>query len=84
MAESVGVLLAVGPERLRGWEGREGRPLRAGDRNDGHGADRFGYRAVGRVWQRWGWLGSINMENVRIEEVGDKYRAALMTTSGRQ
>lgn len=84
MAESVGVLLAVGPQRLRDWERREGRPLGAGDRSDGHGADRFGYRAVGRVWQRWGWLGSIDMENVRIDEVRDRYREALVTMTGRQ
>lgn len=84
MAESVGVLLAVGPERLRDWERREGRPLGTDDRNDGHGTDRFGYRAVGRVWQRWGWLGSIDMQNVRVDEVRDVYRGALIATTVRE
>ena len=84
MAESVGVLLAVGPERLRDWENRGGRPLGGGDRTETDGVDRFGYRAVGRVWQRWGWFGSIDMQNVRIDEVREKYREALLARTGRQ
>lgn len=83
MLECVGVILAIRPWRVREWEGRGGRPRGGEYQSDTEDADRFGYRAVGRVAQRFGWIGLFDIEAVRMGEVGDGYRRRLLLATGR-
>jgi hypothetical protein len=76
MIKSVAVILAMGPWFVEEWEARFSR-----------GADhevRFGYLAIGRVWRAFGWLGAIDMRQLRVEELMERYRRRLEMLAGKE
>lgn len=77
MVAGMAAILALGGRRVQEWEGSGGRLRgeigRSGDGNQG----RLGYRAIGRTWRRFGWLGLMDLRNVKIAQVGTEYRSRL-------
>ena len=75
MIQSAAVILAMGPWFVEEWEARFSR-----------GADykeRFGYLAIGRVWRAFGWLGAMDIRQLRAEELVERYRRRLQGLTGK-
>lgn len=79
MIESVGAMLAFGGKRTEAWVARGGRlPEQPADPGvEGEKEGRLGRRAVGRAWQRFGYMGLMDMEAFGVSQVGKEYVRAL-------
>lgn len=79
MIESVAAILVLGGKRVEAWEDRggrlEGQAAEPGQEEGSKG--RLGRRAVGRVWQRFGYIGLMDIEAVEVGQVGGEYVQAL-------
>lgn len=82
MIESAAVILTCGGRRVEEWE-RCGGALRGQVAGRGEeGEERLGYRAVGRMWRRFGWIGLVNVAAVGVDEIGEEYMRQLSRAYG--
>lgn len=71
VTETVAAILAIGPRMVREWEEREGErdSKRRGEMveaGEGRVPQRFGCRAVRRVWQTFGWVGVWDIRGAKV------------------
>ena len=74
VTEAVAGILAIGPDMVGEWEGREGRRRGAGVSDiEGFTGQRFGGVAVCRVWRAFGWVGVWDIREHKVDEVRERY-----------